>query len=68
MLEGGGAATRSQTLSNEAVLSNWLKIKYRRIERRKRRVEWSSELRTREPQLPDVERSSNASMQKHREK
>jgi hypothetical protein len=50
--------TVEATLSTEAVLWDWLKIQHRRIERRKRRVERSSELRAREATLPEGIRSA----------
>jgi hypothetical protein len=51
-LAGNGYSVDT-TLGTEALLWNFLKIQRRRIEKRVRRVEWSSELRSREATLRD---------------
>ncbi len=54
----GGGYTVGAALSTGELLVNWLKTQHRRIERKKRRVEWSSDLRARQPQLPERTRAA----------
>jgi hypothetical protein len=47
----------------EKLLRDHLSVHHRRVERRARRVEWSAELRAREPSLPEVQRRALARIQ-----